>query len=494
MKILLFVFSLSLIIIQVYGQNPIKIQSKSFTPRQLHKDIDYTLKKFEQIHPDIYREIPKDSVIKRFSALKARITKPMSRFDFLNIFTPVAFTIIHDGHNYVFPLEKEFSNKTTEYNDYIYAGGRLFPIPVVIQNRKLYCNSVKTEIPFDSEITQINQMPVREVIETILGGYTAESDEFEESVNSDWFSNAYWQSFGGFDKYKIKYKLSIDTTQKELTLNGLVNKQLDSIRQNSKIASYEFEEITDLQTAVLKYNSAEIDQNAFKLFCDSIFQIIKIKNYKNLIIDIRQNTGGTTRSNDLLFEYITNKAISQVDSSVYKSSKERKKDFVTGNRRYAGWFKWYNYLYYPIYIRTDPSRKEVMTAKNGTFHCEKVVPAKPKDNPLKFNGKLFLLTSKKTYSAAMGFAAAFKCYSLGLVIGQETGNPTVCTTDWAGFILPNTKIKCAVSEAKIYFACGKEDGHGVIPDYIIENDYSLKDSTDKEMDFVKQLIIKNNWR
>ena len=208
-----------------------------------------------------------------------------------------------------------------------------------------------------------------------------------------------------------------------------------------------------------------------------------------MIIDIRENTGGTTMANDMLFEYITDKPLSQMDSSSYKISKERKNDFVDGNKRYSGWFKWYHYVYYPIYIRTNPWRKDVMTAKNGTFLKTKFSPTKPKDNALKFKGNLYLLIGKKTYSAAMGLATAFKCYNLGSIIGQETGNPTVCTTDWASFILPNTKIKCAASEAKIYWACGKDDGHGVIPDYIIDKGSKSKNYVDNEMDFVKQLII-----
>lgn len=264
---------LLLVIFKVNGQNTIMIQSKTFTPKQLYNDIDYALIKFEQIHPNFYRETPKDTVIKRFSELKSKITQPMTRYEFMNIFTPVAFTMIHDGHNFVFPLEEEFDNYTKN-------GGLLFPIPVTIQNRMLYCNSSKTAIPYKSEIIQINSKYAKDIIENILGGYKSESVEFDESLYSGWFSKSYWQTIGGFDKYKIKFVSNIDSTQKELLINGLAEKQIDSIRENVAMKSFEFEEIPNLQTAVFKYNSADNNLNELKSFCDSIFMIIKEKNTK----------------------------------------------------------------------------------------------------------------------------------------------------------------------------------------------------------------------
>src|SRR5690606_36649587 len=98
----------------------IKINSKTYSPKQLHRDVDYALEKFESIHPNFYKETPKDTVVKRFALLKAKITRPMSRFDFMNLLTPVALGVIHDGHNFTFPLDEE-------YNSYVKAGVKLFP-------------------------------------------------------------------------------------------------------------------------------------------------------------------------------------------------------------------------------------------------------------------------------------------------------------------------------------------------------------------------------
>jgi hypothetical protein len=469
-----------LICIQISAQSQIGINSKFYSPRQLNRDIDYALMKFEQIHPNIYRDLPKDSVISRFKKLKSKIDKPMTRFDFMNIFAPTAFNIIRDGHNYVYPLDEEQKNYTKN-------GGKFFPIPVKIRNRKLYCNSTIIDIPYNSEIVEINKTPVREVIETVLSNYSPERDDYEEALCSDWFSNSFWQFYGGYKDYSIKYNSSVDSSNHSFLIPGRTAKEIDSIRLTKPIKNFEFEEIPELKTGIFKFNTM-LNLNDLKSFCDSIFLIMKNKQYENLVIDVRRNDGGSSRLVDLFLTYITDKPVSQFDYIETKSSKEQKKEFIRGNHLYLGWFKWYNYLYYPIYIRSNDLRKKVMTAKNGTLYRDNYKPTIPKENSLKFKGHLYLLTSHASYSATNGLAAAFKCYKLGMIIGQETGQPTKCTINSITFQLPNTKITCTSSDMTIAYSCWKDDGHGVIPDYVINNDIYSVNWRDKEMDFVKEFI------
>ncbi len=452
-----------------------------YSPKQLCEDVDFLFKKIEEIHPNYFLETPKNKVIESYSDLKSKITKPMTRLDFMNLFSPVVFDVIKDGHNYVNIPEEDlklfFDN-----------GGKLFPIPVIMADRKLYVNSAISEIPYNSEILTINSENSKDIIEKILRSYNAESDNFEEVVNSDWFNSLYWANYGGSEIYNIRYISSQDSSVNEIEITGKIQSELDSLRNSHNIENYLFREFSDLKTGVIEYNQCEGLDN-FISFCDSIFLIMKQKNYENLIIDIRENVGGTSRLNDVLFEYITDKPVSQFELMETKISNDKKIDFVKSNRYYAGWFKWYNYLYYPIYIRTNEYRKRIMTSKNGTINTLKIEPVKPDENPLLFKGDIYLLTGEKTYSAAACLAAAFKCYNLGEIIGQETGEPTSFTANWIGVILPNTKIMYSISSEKYTLPCSKNDGKGVIPDYIIENKNDNTGFIDLEMNYTKNLIL-----
>jgi len=49
----------------------------------------------------------------------------------------------------------------------------------------------------------------------------------------------------------------------------------------------------------------------------------------------------------------------------------------------------------------------------------------PQKMPTEFQGDVFLLIDKTSYSASSSFAATFRCYQLGLLIGEETGGTKV---------------------------------------------------------------------
>lgn len=462
---------------QVFDQHP---DYPKYAPDLLKQDLDFIFRKYGEVHPDFYKETPKDTVLKMLEVLKSRITAPMTRMDFISLFAPVLFHIVKDGHNYV-------NDADAEMETYKKKGGLFFPLPVNIRNGRIYCNSLKAAIPFNTEIISINKVSSKDVVGKVLGGYNAESESFAETLNSPGFTWAYWNRYGEFADYQIEYVE--ENRVKTATLKGLPQDELEKLVIATQQKNYAFYELPELKTGVFQFNVCE-GLEGFKPFCDSIFTVIKDKKYGNLVIDMRENTGGTTRLGEVLYGYLTDKAISQFDKIETRISEEKRREFIDMNRQYAGWFKWYHYLYYPIYIRTDAKRKTIMTAKKGSLAVQYFKPEKPGVSPLLFNGKVYLLTSEKTYSAAAIFAATFKYYQLGTIVGQETGETTNFTANTVDLVMPNTKLVCSVSCARIFMVGWKDDQHGVIPDDIIKQD--TNSSNDQELEYVKQRIKSQN--
>lgn len=454
-----------------------------YSPEDLYEDLDFLVQKCEQIHPEFFRETSKDTLLARIADLKKQINPPISRIDFVNLFSPVILNTIKDGHTYINSPEEEF-------NLYLEKGGRVFPIPVTIYERKLYCNSTTAEIPFKSEITSINQTPSREIIEKILSGYNAENDRIEELINSDWFSSLYWFNYGGFSKYEIEYLDDEKIVQQKVVSPGRTLEEIDLKRFNKKEKPYFFQELDALKTGVMVFNSHQ-EMSKFKPFCDSVFSLIKDKKYSNLIIDLRNNTGGYNKMNDILLEYLISEPFNHFQSIEVKISKDKKKSFIERRKSDSGWFRWYHYLYYPVYIRANEKRKLILGAKNGTLVNESSVPEIRKENALRFEGKVYVLTGRKTYSAAAALAAVIKCYKLGTIVGQETGQPTEFYADGVEVILPNTKISCTISSKKFKLPCNNGDGKGVLPDHSVNNNQNETQVTDFEMQYVQSLITTN---
>ncbi|GAB3937864.1 S41 family peptidase [Mucilaginibacter myungsuensis] len=453
---------------------------KKYPVAQLHQDLDALLKKFEEIHPNYFKETPRDTVLKRYEQLKARITKPLNRMDFMNMFAPMVFDVIKDGHNYV-------NAPGEEIQQYIDRDGLFFPLPVRIYKRMLFVNSRKADLPYNTQIKSINGVPAQDIVDKILGSYNPENDRYEESYCSGDFSRMFWVSYGMMKQFKITY--ADGDAVKEIVMTGAKLEQVDQLRAKPqseaknyliRYPNYAYYELPDQRIGVLEYKACA-DLENFRPFCDSVFTRIRKAGLKDLIIDIRNNDGGTTRLNQILYEYITDKPVAQYTQVDIKVSKESKRDLIQANRKFAGWFKWYHYLYYPIYIRLEAGRKLLLTARNGTMVTQTFQPVTPPKNDLLFKGDIYLLTGNSTYSSAAIFAAAFKCYQLGAIVGQETGEPTCFTGDWVSVVLPNTKLDVAISDRRFLLACGKCDGRGVLPDRAVNDDKNA-------MDVVKKMI------
>ena len=101
-----------------------------------------------------------------------------------------------------------------------------------------------------------------------------------------------------------------------------------------------------------------------------------------------------------------------------------------------------------------------------------------------FDGKVFILTSHGTFSAAMDFATIFSDNNWAQIIGEVPGNsPTSCgwCTDWE--TTDNGHIRFKTTYAKDYRPDKSKDGTRLIPDVQVP----AKDALNKVYE-----IIKNN--
>jgi C-terminal processing protease CtpA/Prc len=181
------------------------------------------------------------------------------------------------------------------------------------------------------------------------------------------------------------------------------------------------------------------DLERFKKFLLETFQAIERDKIRHLIIDIRRNGGGDSALGDELLQYIANTPFRQFEKALVKASVPARQQRGLDRALPLG------------SISPAPDEPTQLTAL--------------RENPLRYRGKLYLLTSGSTYSSAASFAAAFKCFALGPVIGEETGQPTLCSGDLLSFETPNSRMQFSVSHKQYTLACGGDPQRGMAPDY-----------------------------
>ena len=199
----------------------------------------------------------------------------------------------------------------------------------------------------------------------------------------------------------------------------------------------------------MEFNSFS-DKEHFKGFLDSMFRVLHDKKLDNLIIDIRDNGGGNSELGDMLFQYISPVPFQQYGKTIVKIS-----DIV--KQKYPAYNKFPNGI--QVFASDDTALIPWDEAKGITL-----IPLE--ENPLRYTGHVWLLTSHYTFSSATDFSWAFQQFKMGTIVGEETGGEAVCFGDIIVMTLPNTKFRYCCSYKKFHnYGATDADTHGTIPDY-----------------------------
>ena len=172
----------------------------------------------------------------------------------------------------------------------------------------------------------------------------------------------------------------------------------------------------------------------WEAFLRRMFGELNSKGARNLIIDLRRNTGGNSVLGENLIEYLTVRPLKKFSGYIRLSSL-LVKSYGEKYRKLLGKF--------PVGAKVSVEQEE---AALGVYPIARKFALKAPPEGL-FKGQIIVLTSPSTYSAAETFAALIKDNSLGVLIGEPTGNGSNGPIDSLSFTLPVSKLAVTVSFA-----------------------------------------------
>src|ERR1035437_1789500 len=430
-------------------------------PRYISKEkavenIEFMKKTLENIHPDIYYAIPKDSFLIAYNQLISDLPERLSENDFYKICARLT-SHFHTGHT------RPMSNLSLSRMQFIF--NRLFPYQTKILDNRLFITSslsIFHTIPVGSEIIEINGKNINLLISEWSQLVSYENIAFRNYLITKPLNIGIWNDF---KEYNIKYKEYGSNIIKQKIVQGDLFTNLYSllIQRYEKPEKLVFKEISPKIGYIGFF--AFMDLKNYKDFYKAAFGELRKKGIHNLIIDIRGNEGGHTEIGAELMQYIFHQPFKETDSAQVKVSEEL--------------------------IATGKVERKLGVDKKvaGKTYTKVNVPYQLNENPLRFNGQTYLLTDNGTFSAGHVFASAFRCYGNGTIIGEETGGVTVSFGDVHIFDLPNSGLQIMTSWEKVFCVCGLDNRTGVIPDYNVI--HTVKDFTinrDKILEFAVNLI------
>ncbi len=464
---------------------------------QLQQDVMLLKQILEANHPSLYWYTPKDSLDAAFNNAFNSITDSLTEIEFRNRIAAViskircGHTAVKFSKNYASAVEAHrypsFPLSIKTWGDSMVVLGSLFPRDGTFKRGTI--------------ITSINNRSSKQLIDSMsqllsTDGY---SDNFKSQVFSINFPNWYKLAFGIDSTYSIGYidafgnaKTKVvtnfspvkDTTKHTKTIGGKpVTPPPSIVKKSSKhqqkqiqlLAKRSFTIDTANSTALLRVATFS---GSLKPFFKQSLKKIAHQHIKNVVVDVRENTGGKLENSTALTRYFSNKSFKTGDTIAA----------ITRNIHYKRYIAQSYFLWLPLQIF---SKKRA----DGRYHKlrDEIHIYKPQKQ-FHFNGDIYLLQGGLSFSAATLFVSNLKGQRNVTVVGEETGGGFYGNTAMflPTVILPNSKLRIILPLYRLVIDSSREkNGHGILPDILLPpNSIAIKKGIDLKMDTIKSIILK----
>lgn len=479
--------------------------SRKYTVKQLKTDFDILFNAFKEAHPGFYWYTSKAEFAQTYDSIKKQITHPMTELEFYRLVRPLV-VLINCGHTQVYTSVK--------FRNYFRKRIKYFPLHLKFINGKAYIyqnHSRDSTVRLGLRVTSINGKPMRKVIKKLFK-YTP-SDGFNITYKYrildqsfprlyPYYINAKVDTFDircvdVNNKQKVSYRLASinrreyrksrrEKTQSEepaldfRVIGGYDDEIADNTRPSNS-GNLKRAKVAVLKVGSFQNNTLRKQGFSFSQYMRTTFRTIRKRRIKHLIIDLRENSGGTVRNGILLYSYLTRRKFKYFN---YEK--------VTTNRPFS----------FMRYVNSYRSRmvnnKLLVKTDSGYYISDKLHYNLKTHRPSKYNYKrnLYILINGRSFSATTQFASLVHSNQRGVFIGEETGGGYKgCTAGRTCYVnLPYTKMRLKIPLIKYSNAITndyKTEGHGIMPDYSLQpkiND--VLNGVDTEMEYVLDLIRK----
>ena len=432
----------------------------------LRQDFDLFQRIYEAANPSIYRYRSRHQLDSAFATTRHSLTDTTTLLGFYGLlYGLTAYTGSLHSDNYL-PAAADSA---------LEAGPGFFPYPVQLLAGRLRLNTRAAPLPLGSELVRVNGHSVAELRARL--GIFATTDGYNQTgkahLISTHFARYYYLAYGPCGSFKLTYQAPFRADTAQLVVASVPYatyaqryKQRHSAVLEAASPPYKVALIDSLHAALLTVNTFDLGsrdeplQRRYARFLDSTFQWLRATPaVRQLIVDVRQNSGGDDPNDVLLFSYLA--------THRYRE-----------NRRAFASFR---QVPYPAYFVEDSlgDRAELErelaeehgSVRRGRYWLKRRENPHWRPNKWAFRGQVYLLVGPAVASAGSLFASLVRSQRGPVVLGQETMGGYYGHTGHTPveYELPNTKLRVKFSIIDLEQDVRPQrrflKGRGVMPDY-----------------------------
>lgn len=441
------------------------------TKEEALADVSQFFGTLQRVHPDLLANVNAEDYLKlkqqtadevtRYAQSDGRVTVKQLAY---MLYYAAAF--FRDGHTSVY-WQYGLNGPDTR-------GRRFPPFLLSFDNGRFVISKSSDKSIEGLEVVAVNGQPVREFLSPILDRCSGETLAFRATRFI--YGQPFWYGFSDLCGPSESMTLRLSDSRGKESEHKLDTVAFDDFKvlaggqqrgsQAAKQTSVQF--LDGGRIARFVYPAFQLSDDEKKKI-NSVFEQIKARKSRELIVDLRGNGGGNSAMGDFIFSYVYDRKFTTFSKIRMRVSKDllspdycRLAKIDTASNHYKRMQEWVDSL-------------DGMTVTE--LGAEKSFP-----RPEAFySGRIFLLVDNVTFSSASALAAMFRDYKVGTILGYETGGLPCSFGDVYPFRLKNSEISCGVSYKQ--FVCPKpkpgDTEHGVTPN-VAMNDKLLRNYRDRD--------------
>jgi len=377
-----------------------------------------------------------------------------------------------DGHSRVwdYGIEKSYQEN----------GGTYFPFAVDVLDGHLIVRHDYRNGTADltgAEITAINGVGASTLIAEMSRHASRETAALDRALLSNNFRRHLWLTFPWATG---DFTLTLADGSNQVVRGRTADEVTQNLPRHQARPVVETR-ILDENTAYLRIDHFEGRPKTFKARFRAAFAEINNAGADQLIIDLRGHGGGDSRIGLELARYFSDQPFRQFAYSQWKATPLLKENFK--NLYLPKALHWA----LPVLKGINPHTKAIYnTPDHGLARVEYPL-VQPYGKARAFNGAVILLVDNNTFSAGTCFAAMFKDYQMGTIVGQESGNLANFHAD--GLLrlgLLHQTLSLQISNSYLVRPSGDESPAAVQPDIALDHNLDALDYT------LQHLLTKKN--
>lgn len=427
-------------------------------PEIMQADLQSLYEKLQRVHPDLYRHTNKNRFEAAYQRAVKRCSVSLNTYNFSSVLMEF-LSELKDSHTCVSVYDFLWDNFFKRH---------FIPFTLTyVDNRFVITKAWENSIPVGSELLSINEKPMNALYQEAkrfspMEGHSSQAQR-EIALNlipimANLLMNRTSHTFTWVEK-----KDTVSTSVSSPSLWS-VWKEIGGGNQNNITF------IRKKNQAILTVHSFSINNVVkFRKELDFIFTSMATNPPEQLIIDLRNNTGGYILLQEYLMSFLVPKGTTYMANYVYKRSELDRFSQLSRVQRWKFVHKAKNA---PI---NSALAKEYRFYKSPLGSVDTVLnePVLRNNKNLYFSGKCSLLVNGMTMSAAANFTAWFKSANRGLVFGSQVSGTNAGTfANPIELYLENSGIGVSIATMKVDLVPKEQQRiDAIVPDVLIKGSY-----------------------